>query len=243
MESKVKKLAPVAFVGAGPGDIELLTLKAVRYLEHAEVVLVDRLVNPEILKFVSQQAVIEHVGKGVDIISTPQEEINKKLLDYARQGKNIVRLKGGDPLVFARVQDEIMALKKAQVEYEIVPGITAAFACAAEARLPITQRGEYRMFTIITGHDSDGFPQYDWHALVANNQPLVFYMGVKYRHNIQGHLLAAGMSAQTEVTIVENGSRPDCKILTSNLVKFVSDMDKNDIKGPAVIYIGLNPML
>ena len=182
----------VILVGAGPGDPELLTLKAVRALKSADVILHDALIDPRVLDHARREAHVFDAGKRAGGHRVSQREINAALIEHARAGKIVVRLKGGDPFVFGRAAEEIAAVEAAGIVVEIVPGITAAQACATDARLPLTYRGEVRQVTLVTGAATDGKPDLDWHALARPGQAFAIYMGVRAAGRITARLLAAG---------------------------------------------------
>jgi uroporphyrin-III C-methyltransferase len=195
----------VTLVGAGPGDPELMTLKAARALATADVILVDELVNRGCLAHARSDAKIIEVGKRGGCASTPQSFIEKLLVLYARQGKNVVRLKGGDPFVFGRGGEEIEALGAAGIQVEVIPGITAGTAVPAALGIPVTHREFARGVSFVTGHTKDG-TEPDWAALARTGTTLVIYMGLKNLERIRAALLAAGMDAATPACIVENGT-------------------------------------
>ncbi|MGI9369283.1 MAG: uroporphyrinogen-III C-methyltransferase, partial [Ruegeria sp.] len=179
----------VEFVGAGPGDVELLTLKAVGALKNAQIVLHDRLISEEILELAGQSATLVDVGKAGFGPSCKQEEINALLVDYAVQGQHVVRLKSGDPTVFGRLDEEIEALEAAAISWRIVPGITTASAAVAEIGQSLTRRGRNFSVRIITGHDMKGFADHEWAALARPGEVAAIYMGKKSARFIQGRLI------------------------------------------------------
>jgi uroporphyrin-III C-methyltransferase len=195
----------VTLVGAGPGDPELMTLKAARALAAADVVLVDELVNRGCLAHARSDAKVIEVGKRGGCQSTPQAFIEKLLVLYARQGMNVVRLKGGDPFVFGRGGEEMEALHAAGIDVEVIPGVTAGTAVPASLGIPVTHRDFARGVTFVTGHTKDG-AEPDWAALVRSGTTLVVYMGLKKLERIRAALLAAGMNAATPACIIENGT-------------------------------------
>ncbi|MBU6459716.1 MAG: uroporphyrinogen-III C-methyltransferase [Proteobacteria bacterium] len=196
----------VYLVGAGPGDPELLTVKAVRVLAEAEVVLVDDLVNPSIIEFACSTGVqVIHVGKRCGAQSTPQGFINRKIIQLVRQHKRVVRLKGGDPFIFGRGGEEMIALNQAGICVEIVPGITAATGIAAALGLPVTCRGWCTGVTLVTGHTHNGSDP-NWKALVESETTLVVYMGLSSLPKIAEQLVQAGMNPVTPVVIVKDGT-------------------------------------
>jgi uroporphyrin-III C-methyltransferase len=223
----------VTLIGAGPGDPELLTLKAARALGAADVVLVDELVNRGCLVHVRSDARIIEVGKRGGCKSTPQAFIEKLLLMYAKDKKNVVRLKGGDPFVFGRGGEEIEALRAQGIEVEIIPGVTAGTAVPASLGIPVTHREFARGVTFVTGHTKDG-TEPDWQALVRSRTTLVIYMGLKGLENILSSLKAAGMDPATPACIIENGTLHNQK----QRVATVGTLTGDGFTGPALIVIG-----
>jgi uroporphyrin-III C-methyltransferase/precorrin-2 dehydrogenase/sirohydrochlorin ferrochelatase len=232
----------VALVGAGPGDPDLLTFKALQRLQEADVIVVDRLVPKAILDRARRDARRIEVGKTPGGRSTPQAEIESILVREALAGNKVVRLKGGDPLVFGRAVEEIGALTAAGIAWEVVPGITAALACAAAVGLPLTEREARRGLTLLTGHASDGPAEHDWQALARPGQTLAVYMGVGAAPHIQARLLAAGIDRLTPVTIVENGTLPQQRAVTGAVGNLVETLIDGGIKGPAMIFVGAHPL-
>jgi uroporphyrin-III C-methyltransferase len=225
--------AKVFLVGAGPGDPELMTLKAVRALAAADVVLVDELVSRACLAHVRPGAKVITVGKRGGCRSTPQAFIEKLLVRYARQGKNVVRLKGGDPFVFGRGGEELEALRAHGIPAEVVPGITAGTAVPAALGIPVTHRGLARGVTFLTGHTTDGSDP-DWAALVRSGTTLVIYMGLKNFARIVAALKNAGMDPATPACLVENGTLVNQKQCVATL----GSLSATGFTGPALIVIG-----
>ena len=229
----------VHIVGAGPGDPELLTIRALRLLQEADVILHDRLVSDEILKLARRDAARIYVGKTKADHAVPQEDIEALLISLAREGKNVVRLKGGDPFVFGRGGEELGALRKAGVAAFVTPGVTAATGCAASAGLALTHRDYSQAVTFVTGHaKGEAEPDLNWSALAALKHTLVVYMGVSKASAIAANLIEAGRDAATPVAIIENGSRPDQRIVKGTLADLGYLVDGHEIKGPAVLVIG-----
>ncbi|WP_321347173.1 uroporphyrinogen-III C-methyltransferase [Halopseudomonas oceani] len=226
----------VWLVGAGPGDPELLTLKAARLLAQAEVVMVDDLVNPEILQHCPQARIIS-VGKRGGCRSTPQEFINRLMLRYGRQGKRLVRLKGGDPCIFGRAGEEAHWLRERGVEAGIVNGITAGLAGATQCDIPLTLRGVSRGVTLVTAHTQDD-SELNWQGLAQGGTTLVVYMGVARLQQIQQGLLSGGMSPGTPVAMIENASSPDQRQQACRLDALCSAAAAFKLKSPAVLVIG-----
>ena len=230
----------VILVGAGPGDPELLTLKAVRALKSADVILHDALIDARVLDHARREAHVVDVGKRAGGRAVVQREINAAMIEHARAGKVVVRLKGGDPLVFARAAEEIAAVEAAGIAVEIVPGITAAQACAADARLPLTYRGEVRQLSLVTGAATDGEPDLDWDALARPGQAFAIYMGVRTAGRIVRRLLAAGCDPSTRVVIVENGAREGRRVIATVLGDLADAIAVHGVTGPAIAFVGLD---
>ncbi len=230
----------VILVGAGPGDSDLLTLKAVRALKSADVILHDALVDASVLDHARREALVVNVGKRAAGRAMPQDDINAMLVDLAGGGKIVVRLKGGDALVFGRAAEEIAAVQSAGIAVEVIPGITAAQACAAEARLPLTVRQRVRQVSLVTGTASDGEPDLDWDALARPGQAFAIYMGVRTADRITARLVSAGADPSTSVVIVENGGRANRRTVASSLLDLPSAIKAKHIVGPAVVFVGLN---
>jgi len=234
-----KQKGVVHLVGAGPGDPDLLTLKALRLLQSADVILYDRLVGDEILTLARRDAERLYVGKAKSSHCVPQHEIEQRMIDLAHEGKIVVRLKGGDPFVFGRGGEELEALRKAGIDAFVTPGVTAATACAAAAGMALTHRDHAQAVTFVTGHARDNAePDLDWGALAALGNTLVVYMGVSKAKNISDNLIAHGRSAQTPVAIIENGARDNQKIIKGDLGELPALIAAGDVKGPALLVIG-----
>ncbi|TBW37086.1 uroporphyrinogen-III C-methyltransferase [Azotobacter chroococcum] len=228
--------AKVWLIGAGPGDPELLTLKAVRALGEAEVVLIDDLVNPAVLEHCPQARVIG-VGKRGGCRSTPQEFIHRLMLRYARQGKCVARLKGGDPCIFGRGSEEADWLAGHGVATEIVNGITAGLAGATQCDIPLTLRGVARGVTLVTAHTQDD-SSLNWPALAQSGTTLVVYMGVAKLADIRDGLLGGGMSTDMPVAMIENASLPQQRECRSSLGTMQQDAATFRLKSPAILVIG-----
>jgi len=228
--------AKVWLVGAGPGDPELLTLKAVRALNQAEIVMIDDLVNPVVLEHCPTARVVP-VGKRGGCRSTPQDFIHRLMLRYARQGKCVVRLKGGDPCIFGRGSEEADWLQQHAIEVEMVNGITAGLAGATNCGIPLTLRGVARGVTLITAHTQDD-STLNWQALAQGGTTLVVYMGVAKLPDIRDSLLAGGMSADMPVAMIENASLPHQRECRSSLAAMQQDALAFQLKSPAILVIG-----
>jgi uroporphyrin-III C-methyltransferase/precorrin-2 dehydrogenase/sirohydrochlorin ferrochelatase len=231
----------VDFVGAGPGDPELLTLKARKALDRADVVIHDRLISSEILDLARREALLIDAGKEGFGPSTPQSEINALIVRHAALGAHVVRLKSGDPGIFGRLDEEIETVEAAGIAYAIVPGITAASAAAAGIGQSLTRRGRNASVRFLTGHDMKGFADHDWRALAREGEVTAIYMGKRAARFVAGRLLMHGARADTPVTVVENASRLDARILAATLSRLPDALDAAAMEGPAVILLGLAP--
>ena len=228
----------VAIVGAGPGDPDLMTFKALRRLQEADVVLYDKLVGPEIVDYARRDALRVYVGKSKANHAMSQDAINALMAEHALAGKRVVRLKGGDPFIFGRGGEELDYLKARGIAVEVVPGVTAAAGCAAAAGIPLTLRGTALAVTFITGHARDGEPDLDWASLAAGKQTLAVYMGVSTAGTVARRLIEHGLGTGTPVAVIENGTRPEQRIVTGRLEELDSRLQDADISGPALIIIG-----
>lgn len=229
----------VFLAGAGPGDPELLTLKTARLLGSAQVVLHDSLVGPDILSLINSAAEIVDVGKRCGQASTAQAEICRLLVEYARTGKLVVRLKGGDPVIFGRLTEEMEALSQAGIEFEVVPGITAASAAAADLRLSLTQRRIARSLHIITGHGAEhGLPAHNWAALAQAGGTLAVYMGSKHLPGLVEKLLSAGTAPNLPAVAVESASLPDERVIRAALAQLPQAVAESAPTGPVLLLIG-----
>ena len=235
------KVGSVALVGAGPGNPDLLTLAARQKLHSADVIIYDRLVSQGVLDFGRREAEYIYVGKEPGGKSTPQDEINALIVEHALQGSTVVRLKSGDPLIFGRADEEIDALEAAGLNYQIVPGITAAAAAASEIGASLTTRGHNKAVSLLTGHDAKGFAEHDWAGLAAGGARAAVYMGVGASGFIQGRLLMHGAEDDLPVTVVENASREAQIIVSTTLGRLSEDIKAHGIKGPAILLLGYSP--
>ncbi len=233
------RTGPVHIVGAGPGDPELLTLKAFRLIQNADVVFHDRLVSPEIMDLIRRDADRVCVGKSKADHTVPQGQIHVMMVQAAQAGKRVVRLKGGDPFVFGRGGEEVEALRAAGIEAQVVPGISSALGCAASAGLPLTHRDHAQSLTFVTGHKkSGGLPDLDWEMLAKPAQTVVVYMGVGTAAHISENLINAGRGPDTPVAIIERGTRKDERATYGALKDLADLIDQNDVKTPALLLIG-----
>lgn len=234
----VQPQGEVWIVGAGPGDPELLTLKALQLMQQADVVVYDYLVSAEILELVRRDAERICVGKKAGAHSVAQQETNALLVKLALAGKKVCRLKGGDPFIFGRGAEEIEALLPQQIPFQVVPGITAAAGCAAYAGIPLTHRDYAQSVQFITGHCQQAGAQPDWLSLSKANQTLVIYMGILKAADIQQQLLAAGRDDETPVAIIENGTRANQRIISGTLGQLSALITAQQIVSPALLVIG-----
>jgi uroporphyrin-III C-methyltransferase / precorrin-2 dehydrogenase / sirohydrochlorin ferrochelatase len=229
----------VHIVGAGPGDPELLTLKALRLIQEADIVYYDRLVSAEILTLIRRDADRVPVGKSKGDHSVPQETIHEWLIASACEGKRVVRLKGGDPFIFGRGGEELEAVRSAGVAATVVPGISSALGCAANAGLPLTHRDHAQSLTFVTGHAKEGgVPDLDWAALARPTQTVVVFMGVGTAAAIAEKIIAAGRAPSTPVAVIENGTRDNEIRVFGTLSQLASLIQRAGIKGPALLFIG-----
>ncbi len=229
----------VHIVGAGPGDPELLTLKALRVLQEADVVYYDRLVSPEILGLIRRDAARVPVGKSKGDHSVPQTEIHVRLVASAREGLRVVRLKGGDPFIFGRGGEELEAVQAEGIAVHVVPGISSALGCAASAGIPLTHRDHAQTLTFVTGHaKAGGVPDLDWAALARPAQTVVVFMGVDTAPIIAERLIAAGRDAGTPIAVIENGTRANEVRVYGELAELPFLIAEEGITGPALLIIG-----
>jgi uroporphyrin-III C-methyltransferase len=230
----------VFLIGAGPGDPDLITLKAIKALQLADVILVDDLVNRELLQHAPKARVVE-VGKRGGCKSTPQHFINRMMIALAEQGQKVVRLKGGDPFLFGRGGEEMLALRTAGICTEIIPGITSGLAGPASIGIPVTHREFAHGVTFVTGHIRDGSPDDqgpNWKALATGGTTLVIYMGMKNLASIVSALLKAGMSADTPAAAIQQGTLPDQRQIISQLHMLPMAVQQEKLTSPAIIVVG-----
>ncbi|MCT9425455.1 siroheme synthase CysG [Acinetobacter baumannii] len=228
----------VYLVGAGPGDPELITLKALRLMQQADVVIYDRLVSAPILELCRRDATKIYVGKARSNHSVPQEGINALLVDYAKKGKRVCRLKGGDPFIFGRGGEEIQKLFQAGVPFQVVPGITAASGCSAYAGIPLTHRDYAQSVRFLTGHLKEGSPELPWNELVYENQTLVLYMGLVGLERICEQLIAHGQRPDMPVALISKGTTPEQKVVVGSLADIASKVTEHQIHAPTLTIIG-----
>jgi uroporphyrin-III C-methyltransferase/precorrin-2 dehydrogenase/sirohydrochlorin ferrochelatase len=228
----------VTLVGAGPGDPELLTLKALRALQDADVILHDRLVSPEVLDLARRDATRISVGKAAGHVGSSQEEINALLIEHARLGRRVVRLKGGDPFVFGRGGEELQALAKAQINFSVVPGITAAVGASAYAGIPLTHRDYAQSVSFVTGHAQDGGREPDWRALAAPGTTAVFYMGLARLDHIVAKLTEHGATADRPAGLIAQGTTAKQRVVTATLATLVDTAAGANLESPTLLIVG-----
>ena len=228
----------VYLVGAGPGDPDLLTFRALRLLQQADVIVYDRPVSSEILDMARRDADLIYVGKERDKHTLPQDDINMLLARVAKKGKRVLRLKGGDPFIFGRGGEEIETLMQEGVRFQIVPGITAASGAASYAGIPLTHRDYAQSVTFVTGHLKDGTMNLNWKALAQPNQTLVVYMGLLGVKTLCAKLVENGLAADTPMALVQKATTRDQKVLVGTLGSMPELIDNNTIKPPTLIIVG-----
>jgi len=228
----------VALVGAGPGDPGLLTIRALRCLQEADVILHDRLVSHEVLDLARRDAERIETGKESGTHHTTQACINELLVEHARAGKRVVRLKGGDSFIFGRGGEELEYLRAHDIDYEVVPGITAAAACAAYAGIPLTHRDHAQSLRLVTAHCQGSLDTLDWRALAQEKQTLAVYMGVTRLDTLREKLIAHGRSADTPFALIENGSRPEQRVISGSLGQLDRIAIQHQVRSPTMLIIG-----
>ncbi len=228
----------VYLVGGGPGDPDLLTFKALRLMQQADIVLYDRLVSEAVLNLVRRDAERVYVGKRRDDHAVPQQNINQLLVDYAQKGLRVLRLKGGDPFIFGRGGEEIELLAENNIPFQVVPGITAASGCSAYSGIPLTHRDHAQSVRFVTGHTKDGKLDLDWQSFLDTRQTLVFYMGLVNLDEICRELIAYGRDENTPAAIIEKGTTLDQRVVVGSL-STLSDKVKNEaVRAPTLLVIG-----
>jgi len=228
----------VYLVGAGPGDPDLLTLRALRFMQKADVVLYDRLVSDEILNKIRPDAKKIHVGKERHNHSVPQETINEMLVRLASQGNRVLRLKGGDPFIFGRGGEEMTSLLEHNIPFQVVPGITAASGCASYAGIPLTHRNYSQSVQFLTGHFKSEAEQPDWSSLAKGNQTLVFYMGLLNLATICSQLEVYGLVSDTPAALIQKGTTLAQKVVVGTLGSLPNKVARENIKAPTLIIVG-----
>lgn len=237
-ESEAEVGGEVYLIGAGPGDPDLMTFKALRLLQKADVVLYDRLVAPEIVEMCRKDAERVFVGKQRANHAVPQEGINQLLIDYAKQGKKVARLKGGDPFIFGRGGEEIEQLATQKIPFQVVPGITAAAGCASYAGIPLTHRDHAQSVRFVTGHLKDNSINLPWAELVHSQQTVVFYMGLVGLPAICRELVAHGRSPDTPIALIQQGTTRNQKVVVATLATMVDCVARDPVQAPTLIIVG-----
>ncbi|KAA0920224.1 uroporphyrinogen-III C-methyltransferase [Aquicoccus porphyridii] len=235
---KSQSTGEVWLVGAGPGDPDLLTFRALRLMQRADVVLYDRLIGEDILALVRRDATRIYVGKAPSDHTMSQEEISARMVRLAREGNRVLRLKGGDPFIFGRGGEEIEVLAKAGIGFQVVPGITAAAGCGAYAGIPLTHRDHAQSCVMVTAHGRDGVLGLDWEVLVRPGQTTAIYMGLSALDALTGGFAAHGIDMSTPVAVIENGTRPDQRVVTGTLADIATRVTAAGITGPSMILVG-----
>jgi len=232
-------LGKVFLVGAGPGDPELITVRALRLIQQADVLIHDRLVAPALLQESHRDALLIDVGKRPGHHAVPQQDIEALLIHHARQGKQVVRLKGGDPFIFGRGGEELASLRQAGIDTAVVPGITAAAGCAAAAGFPLTQRHIADSVCLTTAHYSDEQDHTHWASLAANDaRTLVFYMGLSQLKNIRQQLILHGLAADTPAALIENGTTDCQRQVFCSLQEIDQIADRQKLRTPCLLVVG-----
>ncbi|MBP8170645.1 MAG: uroporphyrinogen-III C-methyltransferase [Azonexus sp.] len=228
----------VWLIGAGPGDPDLLTVKAARLIAQADALVYDHLVGEGIMDLARSDARLIYAGKEASKHTLPQGSINQLLVDLAREGLSVVRLKGGDPFIFGRGGEELETLVASAVPFEVIPGVTAAAGCAAYSGFPLTHRDHAQALTFVTGHLKDGSVNLDWPALARPCHTIVFYMGIGAAAEICRQMISHGLPPTTPAAVVRNGTLPDQQTLLATLGTLPERINESEIKPPALIIVG-----
>jgi len=228
----------VYLVGGGPGDPDLLTFKALRLMQQADVILYDRLVSEGVMELVRRDAELIYVGKERDNHAVPQGDINQLLVDLAKQGRRVCRLKGGDPFIFGRGGEEIETLAENGIPFQVVPGITAASGCSTYSGIPLTHRDYSQSCRFVTGHLKDGSMNLPWDELAVEQQTIVFYMALVGAKHLSEQLISHGMRADMPVALVEKGTTPDHKVYVTTLAGLPDLVENTNIHAPTLIIVG-----
>jgi len=236
--AETNQIGEVFLVGAGPGDPDLLTFRALHIMQRADVVLFDRLVSDEIMTLVRRDAERVYVGKSPQQHTMVQEDISELMVELAKQGKRVLRLKGGDPFIFGRGGEELELLAKHNVPFQVIPGITAASGCASYAGIPLTHRDHAQSCVLITAHGRDGVLDLDWDRLVRPDQTVVVYMGLSSVGTLSEQFIKRGLDSGTPAAVVDNGTRANQQVVAGNLGNIAKRVEDSAIKGPALIIIG-----
>jgi uroporphyrin-III C-methyltransferase/precorrin-2 dehydrogenase/sirohydrochlorin ferrochelatase len=231
-------LGEVYLVGAGPGDADLVTFRALRLMQKADVVLYDRLVSPDIVDLVRREAERIYVGKRRSDHALPQEDISDLLVRLAREGKRVLRLKGGDPFIFGRGGEEIEKLADQRIPFQVCPGVTAASACAAYAGIPLTHRDHAQSCVFVTGHGKDGPIELDWPSVIRPNQTVAVYMGLAHLEELAAAFIERGANPDLPAAVIENGARANQRVVTGALRSIAAEARAAALRGPTIIIIG-----
>ena len=237
-ETEQKTAGEVFLVGAGPGDPELITVKAMRLLQEADAIVYDRLANPALLEYAQKNCDLIYVGKKKDQHSLPQEQICELLAILARCGKNVVRLKGGDPFIFGRGGEEVEHLNEQGISCHIVPGITAAIGCAATTQIPLTHRDHAHAVTFITGHRQNGKMYINWDLALQKDSTVVFYMGLSNLPEITLELIARGCSVDMPFAVIAQGTADEQQVLVGTISDIAARVEQHPLPSPALLVMG-----
>ena len=236
--NNISEQGEVYLVGAGPGDPDLLTFRALRLMQQADVVLYDRLIGDGILEMVRHEAERIYVGKMKNEHALPQEDISDMLVRLAKEGKRVLRLKGGDPFTFGRGGEEIQKLSEHGISFQVVPGITSANGASAYAGIPLTHRDHAQSCVFVTGHLKDGKAHLDWHQLIQPNQTIAIYMGLSGLPLIAEALVQHGAQQDTPVAVIANATRANQQVVTGTLMNIAARTEQANIPSPAMIIVG-----